>query len=275
MNPKVFCATIIFILSFYSAISSDNKINLKDEIRNWKPDFSFVRETLYTFKSSWMEVNLATQTGTIHTADSVFSFGISTGNPKLHKSVETKEGVFVVQSRLPKLHSIQFDSTLMINWIGFNWGIGFHALAGNGYYSYLGKKKSSHGCVRISRESSKALYDKVQLGTPVIVHSGNSAITIAFGDSTKRYKYLNYSLLKREIDRRLNNLYSGKGDWNLPKLLIDRGNVFNDGLNSGESLMISRYQNYNYWAALHRFSPSNDFLTDSRKTDNFPEIKLR
>jgi hypothetical protein len=80
----------------------------------------------------------------------------------------------------------------MLNWMGFNHGIGFHALEGNSYYKQLGKKNVSHGCVRVSREDAKIIYEIVERGTPVLLHKGNSTVKIAFtreGEFFYHYTY--------------------------------------------------------------------------------------
>ena len=170
-------------------------------------------------------------------------FGLSSGTKSLKDGVDTKTGLFVVQAKMEKWYSRQFDSTLMLNWMGFNWGIGFHSLQGRNYYRYLGKKKSSHGCVRISREMSQNLYDKIEEGTPVLVHDGHSAITIAFGKPENSFIYLNNVNLNYQLHKRYNELYAGKYfvSYN-PKLLIDFNNVYEEGLPIGDSRQILREQ---------------------------------
>lgn len=207
-------------------------------------DFSGLRDTVYTDKPYFIELNLKTQMGYLHSRnDSTKSFGISSGTDRLFEGVNTKEGLFVIQSMMPQWHSRQFDSTLMLNWMGFNYGIGFHALLGKKYYKYLGVKPSSHGCVRIAREDAKEIYDKIELGTPVLVHSENNTLTVSFTKGTQEYKTVEYDSLKKILDVRYNELYSGrfllqKQD----KLIIDRFNVNHPGLPIGDSKRIARHQ---------------------------------
>jgi len=145
--------------------------------------------------------------------------------------MDTREGLFVLHWKSKKLHSEQFDSTLMLNWMGFNGGIGFHALLGTRYYKYLGKRNVSHGCVRMSREDAKEMYSIVEKGTPVLVHSGNSAITVAFGEEGTVYKYYDYKTLHKIMSARFDVLYSGNYFVSAqPKLLIDKENVSHRGL---------------------------------------------
>ena len=207
-------------------------------------DYSWVRDTVYTLKPYFIEVNLSTQKGYLYSrTDTVKEFGISSGTKKLEDGVETKTGLFVIQAKMEKWYSRQFDSTLMLNWMGFNWGIGFHALEGSGYYRYLGKRRSSHGCVRITRQMAKELYSKIDEGTPVFVHDGHSAVKVAFGDSADSFVHLNYIDLKYQLNKKFKEIYGGKYflSYN-PKLLIDFNNVYHAGLPIGDSGKIAKYQ---------------------------------
>jgi hypothetical protein len=234
---NILLSVTVFILAFFtvSPFLIHEAGNNGEIIKPRYPNIFHIpapeKEILYTLKPSYFELDISSQTGYFHTKDSTISFAISTGNEKIYKAVPTKEGLFVIQSKLPKLYSIQFDSTLMLNWLGFNFGIGFHALLGNGYYNYLGKKPSSHGCVRISKADAKFLYDNVTLGTPVLVHSGESNLQISFGDSTGNYLYLNSAQLKNEVRNRFSKrarlLFDDSAE---KKLLIDRGNVNHSGI---------------------------------------------
>jgi hypothetical protein len=133
----------------------------------------------------------------------------------------------------------------MLYWMGFNHGIGFHALAGNSYYKHLGVKKSSHGCIRISREDAKYLYGKTDIGTPVLVHSGNNAVYPGFADSNYINTYNNYSYsnLYKILPERLNKLYEGRYFIEpLNKILIEKKNVHHNGLPIGDSKKIPKRQ---------------------------------
>ena len=207
-------------------------------------DYSYLRDTLYTFHQYFVEVNLATQMAYLHSRNEpTKEFGISSGNAKLFEAVDTNEGLFVVQAKQPKWHSVQFDSTLMLNWIGFNHGIGFHALEGNGYYRYLGKKKSSHGCIRVSRDDAKELYKKITLGTPVLVHSGNNTVVIGFADSTEQLMEYSYTILYNLLPDRYSKLYEGRYFASpMTRLVINRDNVKHSGLPIGDSNKIPEKQ---------------------------------
>lgn len=219
-----------------SSISDNNKTLI---------DLSSIKDTLYTLGDYFIEVNLSDQMAYLHSRfEPLKSFGISSGTSKLKDGVETKEGLFTIQFKVKKWHSIQFDSTLMLNFMTFNWGIGFHALQGNGYYQYLGVKRSSHGCLRISREDAQNLYNKIKYGTPVLVHKDNSALYIGFADKNdKRLMYYDYNVLLTLIPKRLEKLY--KGEYLLSyrdKLLIDNKNVLHPCLPIGDKKKIALRQ---------------------------------
>ncbi len=238
---------LLFVLFF--SINIAFIIDIKCEARQYSDssrtmDFSFLRDTIYTLHNFYIEVNLSTQKAFLHSKDgTVKEFGVSSGTDKLQDGMNTKEGLFVLQAKLPKWYSRQFDSTLMLNWMGFNFGIGFHALETSGYYSYLGKRKSSHGCLRISRAVAKELYSKIDIGTPVLVHSGNNAITISFIDSTNNFTEYSFSELLKMINFRIKQMYRGNyfiGDKRL--LVIDKFNVHHVGLPIGDSRKILKRQ---------------------------------
>jgi hypothetical protein len=217
--------------------------HLSEELLNLT-DFTFIRDTVYTLKPYFIEVNLATQKGYLHSrTDSVKEFGISSGTKRLKDGVDTKEGLFVIQSMMPKWHSRQFDSTLMLNWMGFNYGIGFHALLGKGYYRYLGKRKSSHGCLRISRATAEELYSKVELGTPVLVHNDDNAVLVSFIDSAAAFKYYKSDKLIDRLKNRYSSIYKGRYyvDEREP-IVIDFTNVSHPGLPIGSRKLIPKRQ---------------------------------
>lgn len=205
-----------------------------------------LQDTVYTLKQNYVVVNLTKQKAYLYSkTEPVYEFGVSSGNKKLLDAVETNEGLFVIQSKLTKWHSRQFDSTLMLNWMGFNHGIGFHALEGNSYYKYLGVRKSSHGCLRISREDAGYLYDRIEIGTPVLLHNENNAVSIGFADSSdiKTYQNYSYTNLFKILPERFNKLYEGRYFIEpLKKVLIGKHNIFHDGLPIGEAKNIPEKQ---------------------------------
>jgi len=242
--------SILFILLISTSLLAEddeknNRNRNNNEAKKYQINYSNLKDTLYTFGDYFIEVNLSNQMAYLHSRfDSTKSFGVSTGTKRIKDGVETEEGIFTIQFKVERWHSIQFDSTLMLNFMTFNWGIGFHALAENSYYKYLGVKKSSHGCVRISRTIARELYQKIKYGTPVIVHKGNPAITIAFAsEKDTDIQYLSNSELKQIVTNRLEELY--KGNYFLSykyKLLIDNENVNHFGLPVGDGNKINKRQ---------------------------------
>jgi hypothetical protein len=249
---------VISILLFNSAYLNNNTSVLAlNEIKySLHPlsgyDFRQLRDTVYTHKDHYIEVNLATQHATLFSRDgSEFHFPISSGTKRVEKGMETNQGLFAIQWKAKKQYSVQFDSTVMLNWMGFNNGIGFHALLGKSYYKYLGKKNVSHGCVRVSREDAQIVYEKVIKGTPVLVHKGNNAIKIAFtseGESYKQYAYKDtYNLLKERYQKIYNGDYLISSN---EKILVDENNIYSSGLPIGNSELIPAKQNlkpYTLW----------------------------
>ncbi len=240
ISLMIFCSTSLAEMIEGGNKKSDNSGSSSYSVM----DFTYLRDTVFTLKPYFIEVNLKTQTAYLHTKNAPdFKFGISSGTKYLQDGINTKEGLFVIQAMLPKWHSRQFDSTLLLNWMGFNYGIGFHALVTSGYYQNLGKRKSSHGCLRITREVAKMLYSKVEIGTPVLVHSGNNAVVVSFADSSDNLIHENFADLPSELKHRNQLIYEGKYFMhNRPKLLIDAGNVDHPGLPIGNVKKIPKRQ---------------------------------
>ncbi|MBE0570993.1 MAG: L,D-transpeptidase [Ignavibacteriaceae bacterium] len=250
---KIFLTSIVLtaIIFFNSAYlnKSTSELSPKEFDYSFHPfagyDFKLLRDTVYTNKDHYIEVNLSTQQATLFSRDgSEFHFPISSGTKRVEKGMETSTGLFAIQWKAKKQYSVQFDSTVMLNWMGFNNGIGFHALLGKSYYKYLGKKNVSHGCVRVSREDAQIVYEKVEKGTPVLVHKGNNAIKIAFtseGESYNQYSYKDtYNLLKDRYQK----IYDG--DYLISsneKILVDENNIHSSGLPIGNSELIPTKQN--------------------------------
>jgi hypothetical protein len=250
---KIFLVSIILtaIIFFNSAYLNKNisDFSPKEFKYSFHPlagyDFKQLRDTVYTNKDHYIEVNLLTQQATLYSSDgSEFHFPISSGTKRVEKGMDTKEGLFAIQWKARKQYSVQFDSTVMLNWMGFNNGIGFHALLGKSYYKYLGKKNVSHGCVRLSREDAKIVYEKVGKGTPVLIHKGNSAVKIAFtseGESYNQYSYKEtYNLLKERYQKIYDGKYLISSN---EKILVDEKNIYSNGLPIGNSELIPARQN--------------------------------
>lgn len=250
---KIFLTALVLIsaLIFNSAYLNEQKtISPVKEVKySINPlsyfEFKQLRDTVYTNKNYFIEVNLLTQQATLYSRDgSEFHFPISSGTKRVEKGMETNEGLFAIQWKARKMHSVQFDSTLMLNWMGFNNGIGFHALQGKSYYKYLGKKNVSHGCVRVSREDAQILFEKVERGTPVLVHKGNSAIQIAFTSEGESYNQYSYSETYKQLKERYQKLYDGNYLISSnEKILVDENNIYSGGLPIGNTELIPTRQN--------------------------------
>ncbi len=250
---KIFLAALVLIaiLFFNSAYLTEQTpgISAQDFNYSFHPlagyDFKQLRDTVYTNKDHFIEVDLSTQQATLYSRDgSEFHFPISSGTKRVEKGMETNQGLFAIQWKAKKQYSVQFDSTVMLNWMGFNNGIGFHALLGKSYYKYLGKKNVSHGCVRLSREDAQIVYEKVEKGTPVLVHKGNNAITIAFTGEGESYNQYSYSETYKQLRNRQQLIYDG--DYLIAsneKILVDEKNIYSNGLPIGKTELIPAKQN--------------------------------
>ena len=236
-----------------------------------------LRDTLYTEKNSFIEVNLATQMAYLHQRDgSPIRFKISSGTEAITDGMLTREGLYVIQTRSPKQISVQFNNAVMLHWMGFNYGIGFHGLLGNGYYQFLGVRPSSHGCLRVSREDAEEVYAKTEYGTPVLVHSGNNAVTLAFTKADDRYvKYSADEYKSVIMPQRLQALYNGKYFYFIrDRIRLDFTTVSHRGLPLGDAEKIPEKQEMIIFhdvpvvntPDLLKYSPYTDrVITDSMK----------
>ena len=188
------------------------------------------KDTVYYSGNNYITISLIEQKARIiWRGDSVTTFKISSGNQNIKLGQSTPEGFFTVQNKSPLATSKQFDNAELFNWIGFNGNVGFHGLKGSGYYGTLGFRPSSHGCVRISREDGQILYQKVSLGTPVIVYHQEPLRVIKFAkpsefDPNRDYmiqgtSYFNSKLLNARIE----NIYKGNA------LRANNYKIFSDG----------------------------------------------
>ena len=250
---KIYLAAlvVISILLFNSAYlnNSTSVLALKEIKYTFHPlsgyDFRQLRDTVYTDKNHYIEVNLVTQHAILYSRDgSEFHFPISSGTKRVEKGMETNTGLFAIQWKAKKQYSVQFDSTVMLNWMGFNNGIGFHALKGKSYYKYLGKKNVSHGCVRLSREDAQIVYENVEKGTPVLIHKGNNTVKIAFTSEGEGYNQYSYSETYKLLKERYQLIYDGNYLISSnEKILIDEKNIYSGGLPIGNSEFIPAKQN--------------------------------
>jgi len=198
-------------------------------------DFKNIRDTVYTLKDHIIEINLTTHKGIVRYRNGETRvFSLSGGTKNISEGIETREGLFTLHWKSKKLYSTQFDSTLMLYWMSFNGGIGMHALSTNGYYRHLGIKNVSHGCVRVSREDAKEIFQILERGTSILVHNGKSAVTVAFDDNEEDNKYYSFNELRKLLPKRYRAIYNGRYFIdNKEKIIIDENNVNASGLPIG------------------------------------------
>lgn len=198
-------------------------------------DYKNIRDTIYTLKDHVIEINLTTHQGIVRFRNGETKiFPLSGGTRNISKGIETRTGLFTLHWKSKKQYSTQFDSTVMLHWMSFNSGIGMHALRTNGYYQHLGKKNVSHGCVRMSREDAKEIFDILEIGTPVLVHKGENTVTVSFGDTAENYNYYSFNELRKLLPERYSAFYNGRYFIdNKEKIIIDENNVNASGLPIG------------------------------------------
>lgn len=194
MNTIIIFATPILVLGFVYLTSMLNVFSgevesKKDETEVISSPFAsspFLKicDTIYVLNDRFIEVSLEKQKLLLRYRDGHNdTFRISSGNHYIKDGIETPDGIFTVQAKNPLAISKQFDDAKLFFWIGFNGNVGFHGLEGNSYYRFLGKRASSHGCVRMAREEIGDLFKKVWRGIPVVVYKSNPARVLAFADS--------------------------------------------------------------------------------------------
>lgn len=224
---KILAPAIMTIVSILSATADYNQSGIhetsKRDIVAKDTSCSFasfpympIKDTIYVLGDSYLMVSLTDQLVHVHRRnDTTVTFKISSGNKNIPLGIETSTGIYTIQSKSVKAISKQFENAELFNWLGFNGNIGFHGLKGNGYYANLGKRPSSHGCIRMGREDGELMFKMVRRGTPVMVFKTDPARVFSFsnleyakniqseffGSSGKPYK--------ASMKSALVNLYSG------------------------------------------------------------------
>gem|GEM_PF-619651 len=229
-----------------------------------------LRDTVYTDKDKWIELRIDEQKIYVHYKNSgrVKMYPASTGNKFLNKGIESRPGLFAIFYK-EELHlSSQFNDAKMFYYMPFNMGIGFHGLAGTGYYGNLGVRPSSHGCIRMRTEDAKALFKETEIGTLVLVNRGATSRVIAFApegfQNEMEYSKEDYNNL---FAYNLNSIYEGKYFINPPKRFIpDSKYIPKYGINIGNPENIPEKQIIPQ--AVNSYYLKNDLL-DSR----FDELK--
>ncbi len=237
-----------FIIILNKSVNSSEPYKIESNFNRpfIKIKLTDILDTVFTAKDSYLTVNLKTQRLFHHFRDGrIFEYLCSTGNPNLEDGVVTNEGIFVIQYKSKKVYSTQFDSTLLLNWMGFNHGIGIHALLGSSYYRTLGKRAASHGCVRTGREDCTEIYNSVEIGTVIMVHSDNNARIISFTDDINRFTSPSKKEIRVLSERNLELLYSGRVlIRDTDKMIISEDNISHNGISIGDSKHVPNSQYY-------------------------------
>ncbi len=238
MRAYLTILSIIFLLikgSNYKEVPKINPLAISTINPLLLIDYKNIRDTVYTLKDHVIEINLTTHEGIVKFRNGETKvFPLSGGTKNISEGIETREGLFTIHWKSKIQYSTQFDSTAMLYWMSFNSGIGMHALRTKGYYRHLGKKNVSHGCVRVSREDAKEIFDIIKIGTPVLVHNSENAVTVAFGDTAENYNYYSFNELRKLLPERYSAIYNGRYFMdNKKKIIIDENNVDASGLPIG------------------------------------------
>ncbi len=197
-----------------------------------------LRDTVYTDKDKYLELRIDEQMLYVHYRDgSVKEYPVSSGNKFLNKGVESRPGLFAIFLK-EELHlSSQFDDAKMFYYMPFNMGIGFHSLAGTGYYGNLGVRPSSHGCIRMRTSDVKELFHECEVGTLVLADRGKNARVIAFApEGFKNDKEYSKDEYMEMLAYNLNSLYRGRYFIDRPKrFIIDPAVIPKIGFNVGST----------------------------------------
>jgi hypothetical protein len=176
VNPKVE-GFVEFFGSNISSIKSAQKTNILSE-----SDVSVgLKDTVYTDKECWLELRIDQQMLYQHWRNGkVEKYGISSGNKYQDRAIESRPGLFAIFHKEERHESSQYNNAEMYWFMPFNQGIGFHSLNGTGYYSLLGVRPSSHGCIRMRHEDVKKVFKDCPIGTLVLAHRGYTARIVGF-----------------------------------------------------------------------------------------------
>lgn len=195
-----------------------------------------LRDTVYTDKDKYLELRIDEQMLYVHYRDGhVKEYPVSSGNKFLNKGIESRPGLFAIFMK-EELHlSSQFDDAKMFYYMPFNMGIGFHSLAGTGYYGNLGVRPSSHGCIRMRTSDVKELFHECEIGTLVLSHRGKTARVVAFApEGFKNEKEYSKEEYMEMLAYNLNSVYQGRYLIDQPKrFIIDPSVIPKIGFNVG------------------------------------------
>jgi L,D-transpeptidase-like protein len=223
-----------------------------------------LRDTVYTDRNLYLELRIDQQMLYIHYKDgSTKKYPISSGNKFLNKGIESRPGLFAIFHK-EELHlSSQFDDAKMFYYMPFNMGVGFHSLAGTGYYGNLGVRPSSHGCIRMRAEDVKTLFHECEIGTIVLAHRGKTARVVAFApEGFRNDRGYTKDEYMEMLAYNLNSVYEGKYFISQPKrFIIDPAIIPRIGYNVGSSDDIPAEQQVPF--VINHFEVSRDKIGSS------------
>ena len=201
-NPKVE-GFVEFFGNNIKKLNSSNKVNILSE-----SDVSVgLKDTVYTDKDCWLELRIDQQMLYQHWRNGkVEKYAISSGNKYQDRAIESRPGLFAIFSKEEHHESSQYNNAEMFWFMPFNQGIGFHSLNGTGYYSSLGVRPVSHGCIRMRHEDVKKIFRECPLGTLVLANRGYTARIVGFAPEG----YVNKDSLSKDEEKYLlaSNLYN-------------------------------------------------------------------
>lgn len=169
-----------------------------------------LQDTLYVLDSLFIEIDIDTQQLLLHRSGGLIdTFLCSTGDAALPRGLATRPGIFSIRGKMKRHRSGRFN-VMMLYWMPFDGGIGLHALEGAAYYGTLGDAPSSHGCVRLSRETAESLYDYLPVGTRVYVHRGIPARTLTLAERSASDLRIITAADTKLLRRRLDAVIAGR-----------------------------------------------------------------
>lgn len=234
-----------------------------------------LRDTVYTDKDKWLELRIDQQVLYVHYRNGrTKTYNVSTGNKYLSKGIESRPGLFAIFLKEEIHKSSQFNNAQMNYYMPYNMGIGFHGLPGSGYYGFLGKQPSSHGCIRMRNEDVRELFKETDIGTIVLAHRGNTNRVVAFAPegftNDAEYSKDDYMNL---LAYNLGSIMEGKYFTNPPKRFILDGTVLpKSGVNVLANETAPEKQLLPF--AVVKIEMDTDLLNDSKFTrkNNIAEV---
>ena len=177
MPLRRFLTALFIILSYYQAFANDDYAAIR--LASDKPikrlgehiyPVYAEKAMIFTPGKKHIEIDKSTQTLRAYNENGRMFIEnlVSTGEPGIDEEgwekTETMPGFHKIVELLPYRRWSKDENIKMLFWIGIEPGVekGIHSLEAVGkfanYEKFLGQKKS-HGCIRLSRKASKALYE--------------------------------------------------------------------------------------------------------------------